>query len=97
MEDLVSSIDRQNAEDWERPVLACTSPGCGEDQPIELAHDLEQCTPPSDQISLAGEAVLSTEGSGHDHSDASSDRMSMDDAIGTRIPGDSDLALSLRQ
>lgn len=60
MEDLALSIDRQNAEEWMRPIALAT-PGCRPDQPTGDTHSSEQRTQVFDQLSPANQPEVSFE------------------------------------
>lgn len=103
MEDLVSSLDRQNAEDLMRPTAPAT-PGYQSEQ---LMEHTDQHAPPSVQSSDTGEPSSPREASEQASDDSDSigvsleetdmTGLSLEDTIRKYVPDGSDLAISLRQ
>ena len=103
MEDLASSLDRQNAEDLMRPPAPAT-PGYQLEQLIEHT---EQHAPPSVQFSDSGEPPSPREASEQSSDDSDSIGVSLEetdmtgssleDTIRKYVPDGSDLAISLEQ
>lgn len=103
MEDLVSSLDRQNAEDLMRP----TAPSAPGYQLEQLMEHTEQHAPPSVQISDSGEPSSPRGGSEQASDDSDPNGvsleetdmtgLSLEDTIRKYVPDGSELAISLEQ